>query len=265
MPATLSVQLYSVREQANANYEKTIRAIAAMGFPCVETAGFPGSSVDQAQALFRELGLKATSAHGALPIGPDRNKIIEDALKVGTKYLITGVSPKFKDDFVSVDSIKAAAALYVEAGEFAARHGIQVGYHNHDWEMREMEGKPAYRWFLENTPDTVLWEADVFWVKFGGLDPVSFVTEIGKRGKLVHMKDGRIGKKGVFTEAITSSGKIMVSNDKPFLPAGTGDIDLVAVAKAAKFMELAVVEIDSYEGDIMAAIAQSYTYLKGIL
>ncbi|MEI8094796.1 MAG: sugar phosphate isomerase/epimerase [Spirochaetales bacterium] len=265
MKPTISVQLYSVRDHAAADYEKTIRAIAAMGFTCVETAGFPGSSVDKAKVLFGELGLTATSCHGVLPIGPDRNKIIEDAQKVGTKYIVTGVSPKFKEDFVSVDTIKAAAALYSEAAEFAARFGMQVGYHNHDWEMNELAGKPAYRWFLENTPDTVLWEADVFWVKFGGRDPVEFVTEIGKRGKLIHLKDGRIGKKGVFTEAITSSGKIMVSSDKPFLPAGTGDIDLVAVAKAAKFMELGVVEIDSYEGDIMKAIAQSYTYLKGIL
>jgi sugar phosphate isomerase/epimerase len=107
----------------------------------------------------------------------------------------------------------------------------------------------------------VLWEADVFWVKFGGRDPVEFIKEIGKRGKLIHMKDGRIGKKGVFTEATTSSGKIMVSNDKPFLPAGTGDIDLIAVAKAAAYCEVAVVELDSYEGSIMEAIAQSYTYL----
>jgi sugar phosphate isomerase/epimerase len=105
----------------------------------------------------------------------------------------------------------------------------------------------------------------VFWVKFGGRDPVEFVKEIGKRGKLIHMKDGRVGKKGEFKEAITSSGKIMVSNDKPFLPAGTGDIDLVAVANAATHMEYGVVEIDSYEGDMMKGIAQSYTYLKGIL
>ncbi len=266
MTPTISVQLYSVREQAAANYEKTLRTIAAMGFSAVETAGFPGASVEIAQKLFAELGLTAPSAHGALPLGPDRNKIIEDAQRLGTKYLITGVSPRFKEDFASVDSIKAAAALYAEAAEFAGRHGIQVGYHNHDWEMLELAGKPAYRWFLENTPDTVLWEADVFWVKFGGRDPVEFVKEIGKRGKLLHMKDGRIGKKGVFTEAITSSGKIMVSNDKPFLPAGTGDIDLVAVSKAATFCEVAVVELDSYEGSVLEAIGQSYTYLttKGL-
>jgi sugar phosphate isomerase/epimerase len=265
MKPTISVQLYSVREHAAADYEKTIRAIAAMGFTAVETAGFPGSTVDKAKTLFGELKLTAPSSHGGLPIGEEKHKVIEIAQKLGTKYIITGVSPRFKEDFVSVDSIKAAAALYTEAAEFAAKFGIQVGYHNHDWEMRELEGKPAYRWFLENTPETVLWEADVFWVKFGGRDPVEFVKEIGKRGKLIHMKDGRVGKKGEFKEAITSSGKIMVSNDKPFLPAGTGDIDLVAVAKAATHMEYGVVEIDSYEGDMMKGIAQSYTYLKGIL
>ena len=53
----ITVQLYSVREQAATDYEGTIRAIAAMGFGCVEPAGYPGSSAAKAAKLFQELGL----------------------------------------------------------------------------------------------------------------------------------------------------------------------------------------------------------------
>lgn len=261
MTPQITVQLYSVREQAAADYEGTIRAIAAMGFGHVEPAGFPGSSPEKAARLFRELGLKAPSCHGALPIGENKTAIIDQALALGHQYLITGCPPQFKANFASADAIKATAELYCEAAEFAAQHGIQVGYHNHDWDLAEVDGRPGYKLFLENTPETVLWEADVFWIAKAGLDPAAFIQEIGPRGKLLHFKDGVIKASDTFTEAETEDGKIMVSNATPFLPAGAGQVDLMAASKAATFAEYIAVELDSYAGDMMKAVQESYTYL----
>ena len=211
----ITVQLYSVREQAAADYEGTIRAIAAMGFGNVEPAGFPGSSVAEAAKLFKELGLKAPSCHGSLPVGDNKNKVMDDALTLGHKYIITGCPPNFRENFKSADTIKATAELYCAAAETAAAHGIQVGYHNHDWDLAEVDGKPCYRHFLDNTPETILWEADLFWVARAGLDPVEFVKEISPRGILLHFKDGIVTAAGEFTEAETEDGRIMVSTSKP--------------------------------------------------
>lgn len=63
MTPHITVQLYSVRDHAAKDYEATIRAIADMGFGCVEPAGYPGSSPEAAAKLFKELGLRAPSAH----------------------------------------------------------------------------------------------------------------------------------------------------------------------------------------------------------
>jgi sugar phosphate isomerase/epimerase len=257
----ISVQLYSVRQQASADYEGTIRAIAEMGFENVEPAGYPGSSVAEAAKLFEELGLKAPSCHTALPVGDKKNQVIDDALTMGHKYLVTGCPPNFCEDFKSVDSIKALAELYSEAAEFAAQHGLQVGYHNHDWDLADIDGQPGYRTFLAHTPDTVLWEADLFWVARAGRVPVDFVQEIGVRGKLLHFKDGIVTADGEFTEAETEDGKIMVSSSTPFLPAGAGQVDLKAAAAVAAHAEYVVVELDSYDGDMMKAVQESYTYL----
>ncbi len=257
----ITVQLYSVREQAAADYEGTLRAIAAMGFGHVEPAGFPGSSVEKAAKLFKELGLKAPSAHTALPVGANQNAILEAALTMGHRYLITGCPPDFKKNFASADAIKATAELYCEAADFVAPHGLQVGYHNHDWDLLSVEGRPGYQYFLENTPATVLWEADLFWVAKAGLDPVRFVQEIGVRGKVLHFKDGVINASDTFTEAETEDGKIMISNATPFLPAGAGQINLVGASKVATHAEYIAVELDSYAGDMMKAVQQSYTYL----
>lgn len=257
----ISIQLFSVRDQAGADYEGTIRAIAEMGFNNVETAGFPGSSITQAAKLFSELGIKAPSAHTCLPIGDNKNQIIEEAQAMGNKYLFTGCPANFSADFESIDTIKAAAETYCEAAEFASRHGIQVGYHNHDWDLADVDGTPGYRIFLDNTPEDVLFEADLFWVTKAGFDPIEFVKEIGVRGKVLHFKDGRMGVEGEFTEAETEDGKIMVSDSSPFLPAGTGDINLKGTAEVATHTEYVTVELDSYTGDMMKAVQESYTYL----
>ena len=257
----ISVQLYSVRDQAAADYEGTIRASAGMGFGCVEPAGFPGSSPEEAARLFQELGLKAPSCHCALPIGDEKNKVIETALLLGHRYLITGCPPRFHADFESVESVKALAGLYSEAAANAAEHGLQVGYHNHDWDLCAIDGRRGYEIFLEKTPATVLWEADVFWVAKAGLDPAAFIREIGARGKALHFKDGVVRAEDTFTEAVSGGVKVMVSDSIPFLPAGAGQVNLLAASKAAEQAELIVVELDSYAGDILQAIQQSYTYL----
>ncbi len=259
----ITVQLYTVREQAEADYEGTIRAIAEMGFGNVEPAGFPGSSVAEAAKLFKALGIKAPSCHGSLPIGDDKNQILDDALTLGHKYIITGCPPKFREHYETADSVKAMAELYCEAADNAAPHGIQVGYHNHDWDLVAVEGTLGYRIFMENTPDTILWEADLFWVAKAGLVPSDFVKEIGVRGKLLHFKDGIVNASDTFTEAETEDGKIMVSDSTPFLPAGTGQVDLVSAANVASHTEYIAVELDSYAGDMMRAVQESYTYLTG--
>jgi hypothetical protein len=69
MKPVISIQLYSVREAAERDFEGAIRKIAAMGYPCVDPAGFPGTTVDAAAKLFKQLGPRAPTMHGALPVG----------------------------------------------------------------------------------------------------------------------------------------------------------------------------------------------------
>lgn len=261
MTPQITVQLYSVRDLAKKDYAGTIRAIAETGFGCVEPAGYPGTTAKDAAKLFQELGLKAPSAHAGLPVGDNKNAIIEEALLMGHKYLITGCPPGFKDNYTSLDRVRAMAELYCQAAENLKPHGLQVGYHNHDWDLAVVDGRRSYQVFLENTPETVLYEADVFWVSRAGLDPAAFIREIGPRGKVLHFKDGIVSNAATFKEAKTESGAVMVSDSIPFRPAGRGQVDLLAASKAVQHAEYLAVELDSFEGDMMQAIKDSYRYL----
>lgn len=246
MTPQITVQLYSLREQLSANFAGTIRAVAEIGFSCVEPAGFPGTTASEAAKLFKNLGLKAPTAHCPLPIGEAKNEVIETALQLGHRYLITGGPPGWQDNFTTSDQVKAIAEQYCVAADNAAEHGLQVGYHNHDWDLAEFEGQPAYHTFLAHTPESVLWEADLFWVARAGIDPVGFLQEIGARGKALHFKDGHIKDRSI---------------NPPFLPAGSGDVDLLAAANSANHAEYIAVELDAYDGDMLTAVKESYVYL----
>ncbi len=261
MTPQITVQLYSVRDLAKNDYAGTLRAIADIGFGCVEPAGYPGSSAKDAAKLFQELGLTAPTAHTGLPVGDNKNALIDEALLMGHKYLITGCPPGFRENYTSLDRVKAMAELYCEAAANLAPHGLQVGYHNHDWDLVVVDGRRAHEVFLENTPDNVLYEADVFWVARAGLDPAAFIREIGARGKVLHFKDGIVSNAATFKEAKTESGNVMVSDAIPFRPAGQGQVDLLAAARAIGHSEYLAVELDSFDGDMMGAIAESYRYL----
>ena len=89
----------------------------------------------------------------------------------GPKYIITGCPANFQEDFASRDTILKTADRYCAAAEYAAQFDIQVGYHNHDWDVKDVDGEPGYKVFLDNTPDNVLWEADLFWVCRAGRTP----------------------------------------------------------------------------------------------
>lgn len=246
MKPKITVQLYSLRDALAHDFEGTIQAVAEAGFPCVEPAGFPGSSPKDAAKLFQGLGLEAPTAHCGLPVGDDTQAVIETALELGHKYLFTGGPPGWQENFVSADSIKKIAELYCQAAENAAAHGLKVGYHNHDWDLAKFDGQPAYQIFLNSTPESVLWEADLFWVARAGMDPVAFLKEIGSRGRALHFKDGHIKNRDI---------------TPPFLPAGDGDVDLLAAAKAAEHAEYIAVELDAFDGDMLSAVKKSYTYL----
>jgi len=242
----ITVQLYSLRDALEADFEGTIRKLAAIGYPCVEPAGFHGRKPAEVAKLLANLNLTAPTAHYGLPLGDAKNEIIETALELGHHYLITGVPPGGQDDYTTTDQVKAIAEQYCIAADNVAAHGLQVGYHNHDWDLAEFEGQPAYHTFLAHTPESVLWEADLFWIARAGIDPVEFLQEIGPRGKVLHFKDGHITDRSI---------------DTPYLPAGQGEIDLIAAAKVGKDAEYIAVELDAYDGDMLEAVEQSFLYL----
>ena len=79
---------------------------------------------------------------------------------------------------------------YNQIGEKCNAAGIKFGYHNHNFEYKEIEDQIMYDYMLENTdPDKVFFQMDVYWTKQGGYDPVEYFNNYPNRFKLLHIKD----------------------------------------------------------------------------
>ena len=243
MTAPLGLQLYSLREAANVNFEETVRKVAEIGYSGVEPAGFPGTTPLAAARLFDELGLKVCSIHAQAPQAENKNEILEMLEALRCPRLVVPWQPM--EQFTSRDGIQKICDVLNEASELGKANGFTVGYHNHWWEAEyRLDGKPAYQIMLDYLNPEVFFQVDTYWIQVGGLDVVEVVKGLGKRAPMLHIKDGP----GVKDKAMTA--------------AGDGVMDWHAIIKAAGTNpEWLIVELDSCDTDMFEAVTKSYQYM----
>ena len=115
-------------------------------------------------------------------------KTIDDAKVMGHEYLI--VAYLNDDQRKSLDDYRRHVDLFNSAGETARKSGVKLGYHNHDFEFKPMEGQIPYDLLLSRTdPNLVKLEMDLFWITKAGQSPLTYFSRVPGRIELVHVKD----------------------------------------------------------------------------
>ncbi len=238
MPKPISVQLYSLREQAKEDFPGVLKTVAEIGYTGVETAGLHGLSAKELRTILDDLGLKASSAHVPLFDDSKTNEIIEDAATLGYRDVAAGFGPK---EFQSEEQIRANAEKLNQAVERFEGSGLRLHYHNHWWEY---DAPNKGELLLELCPK-VGPQFDIYWLATAGQDPAALIKKYGDRSILLHVKDGPCDK------------------DQNMTAVGKGKVDIAASMKAADEtpIEWAIVEIDRCDGDMVEAIQESYRYL----
>ena len=152
-----------------------------------------------------------------------------------------------------VEGTMELISIYNESAQFAKEHGLQFGLHNHWWEYRnKVGGRFVYELLLENLDKDIFFEVDTYWVKVAGQDPAAIIKKLGNRAQLLHIKDGP----AIWNDSLPKD------NPDPMTAVGKGTQNFPAIVKAAKGnTEWMVVEMDKTEGDVFAALKESYNYL----
>jgi sugar phosphate isomerase/epimerase len=244
----IALQLYTVRNQLARDPAATLRRVRDIGYRTVETYPFdpaaPEISVKKVAELLNELELQVVAMHCELPIaGASLTGVLEAAAAFNCKRAIWHGWPK-REEFCSVEGVRALVARYNQAHALAREHGLELGLHNHWWEFELLQGVYPYQIFHELLHPEIFFEIDTYWAQTAGRNPASVVRELGPRVKLLHLKDG---------PAIHGA---------PMIALGGGVLDFPSILGAlAKPVDL-VVEFDECATDIFTAIDQSLGYLR---
>ncbi|NUU64314.1 sugar phosphate isomerase/epimerase family protein [Paenibacillus agri] len=241
----IGLQLYTLREELEQDFEGTIRKVAALGYRGVEFFNYFGRTPEQVKQLLDETGLVALGAHRPYDVMiKDAKQEVAFNLHIGNTNLIVPYlneeDRKWKD---------VAANLRV-IGEQCKEHGAVLSYHNHDFEFTEqVEGRTAWDYLFDEVPADLLHaELDTCWVHFAGYDPVEYINKYAGRLPIIHLKDVKRREDG--------SPETVV--------LGEGEVNLTAILKAAEQagVEWAVVEQDYCSRPAFESVADSLNWVK---
>lgn len=233
----IGYQLYSARREAEKDLDAVLGELAGMGYDGVELAGLYGRTAEEFAAALRKNGLKAISAHVPFrEIEADMFRVLSDYRTIGCEY----IAVPYLEEALRPGSDGFAHAIRVIAkfGRLAKEAGIQVLYHNHDFEFARVSGQYGLDFLYDAVdPDALKTELDTCWVKYAGEDPAAYVRKYAGRCPLVHLKDF-VGRKadGATPYALIGQGENEAREEVSFCykPWGMGCQDTDAVVDAAR-------------------------------
>lgn len=246
MRQKFAAQLYTLRNELEQDFPGVLRELKKMGWGGVQISGLRGYTAQEISAVLKETGLGTAGIHVSIDrLREELDVVLEEATLFNTKDVVCPYLPE------SVRTVEGYTAIRAELNQIAAKiapRGFRLSYHNHAFEFEtEVNGMNAMVYLLEPTPENaVLAEIDVFWVKKGGLDPLTFIQPYANRMPIIHLKDMSADERETFAEV------------------GTGQIDFAPILQwgEANGVEWYAVEQDVCPGNPMDSLQISLNNLN---
>ena len=273
----IGLQLYTVRNLMQDDFEGTIEKVASIGYTQLEFAGYYNRTPQQVRALLDRLNVSSPANHTQYnDLRDNLDKTIEGAKIIGQEYVVLPMLPmnwsgqrqqsesatpaqesadaasqgqrqRQRGPQFSRDDVLKHAEFLNSVGEACAKADLRFAYHNHSFEFAEIEeNKPMYDFLLEQTdPDVVDMELDLYWIVKAGADPFVYFDKFPGHFKLCHVKG------------------MSDDDEERMTPVGPGKIDFAKIFAASEKAGLKyyLVEHDQPE-DALVSIMESYNYLK---
>lgn len=248
MEQKFAAQLYTLREElATKGIAPVLRELKEMGWAGVQISALPANhNPEEVADALRETDLGTAGMHISLDrLENDLENVIKEADMYGTKDIICPFIPQ---EYHHVEGYKK---LKNKLNEIASNvPDYRISYHNHAFEFEtEIEGVSALEYLLSPTKDNlILAEIDVYWVKKGGREPLSFIQPYSNRMPIIHLKDMSDDAQEIFAEV------------------GTGKIDFLPILQWGEEsgVEWYAVEQDVCPGNPMDSLRISLDNLMGL-
>ena len=266
----VGLQLYSVRDEMEKDMDATLKAVKEMGYDYVEFAGYFGKTAEEVKALLDKYGLKAISVHQATDLFEKEGKAAVDFLNtIGVEY---SAIPWY-DKNELYNNWDETVKKFEEVSKLLKAGGIQLMYHNHDFEFVKIDGEYVLdKLYRTLDAETIMPEIDTCWVHYAGVNPAEYVKKYAGRIKVLHLKDfvcKKLGGGPVYALIDEDGNEIKNAskedNGFKFTPVGSGIQnwnEILTAADEAGIEYVIVEQDDSYETPSLEAAKTSREYLK---
>jgi sugar phosphate isomerase/epimerase len=150
----IGCQVYPIREALGKDFEGTLRQIAAMGYLTIEMCSPPGyegsgfgplvkMKASEMRKTIQAAGLRCESCHYQFrELKENLDDRIAFAKQLGLRQMVLSTFG-LRNDAPMAEWTRAAGELN-KIGEQTRKAGIQLGFHNHNFEFREIGGVLIY-------------------------------------------------------------------------------------------------------------------------
>ena len=245
----IALQLYTLRNETKEDFLGTLKKVKELGYDGVEFAGFGGYEASELKAILEDLDLKPFSSHVGLELLEDNaEEIIAYHKELGVETMVIPyLVPERRT--AKEDYLKLAESLN-QSGEKIKEAGLQLCYHNHDFEFEKYDGEYGLDLIFSNTnPEFVQVELDTYWAEFAGISAVDYAAKYKGRLPLAHIKD------------------MVTSPEKTFAEVGEGVLDIKSIVAAVEQAgaKRLIVEQDVCQRPALESVEISIRNLKEIL
>lgn len=271
MKLPVAVQLYSVRDEMEKDFYGTIKLMKEIGYDGVEFAGLFEQNPEEIKAFCDEIGIVPISAHVPYyDMLENPEAVLADYAKIGCKYV--AVPYLTEECRPGTDGFAATVEGIRKIAEAAKALGIQLLYHNHDFEFVKIGDDYALDVLYSTIPEDLLkTEIDTCWVNVAGVNPAEYIEKYSGRAPVVHLKDFKKSgdKLGKLYDLIGIDDEAQAEEEEDsfsFMPVGHGVQDMPEILAACENAgaQWVVVEQDSpAKGDTpVNSVTLSREYLK---
>jgi sugar phosphate isomerase/epimerase len=225
----IGCQTYPVRDAIGNDFDGTLRELAGIGYKRIEMCSPPGyeksgygplvgmKASDMRQKI-KAAGLGCESCHYQFrEMKESLDDRIAFAKELGLKQMIISTFG-LRQDATMADWVRAAGDAN-KIGEQTQKAGLQLGFHNHNFEFKEIDGVLVYdKLMSELDPKLVKMQFQVSVISLG-YEAANFFTKYPGRFISIHLQDWSPTEKK--TVAI---GQGVVDWKKLFTAAKTGGV-----------------------------------------
>ena len=193
----IGVQLYSVRDILNDDLAGTLKKLSKMGYDGVEFFGEAPASFQKLKALLDENNLECCGWHfwgdynelkdeKTIKTIANQYKIIEN-----NNLIVSSVPEEYRGTYQGWIDV---ARNFNQIGKKLKKYNINLGYHNHDFEFKVLDGEIPWEILFDNTNSDILMQLDTGNAYKGGGKILDILKKYSSQAKTIHLKPYSVSK-----------------------------------------------------------------------